>query len=64
VEAASPKGQQFGIERVLDTVRRHRQQPLDAILDSLFRAVTDFTRRSNQEDDMTAVLIRATPPGA
>jgi serine phosphatase RsbU (regulator of sigma subunit) len=61
VEAASSKGQQFGIKRVLDTVKRHRQEPLDAILDSLFRAVTDFTHRSNQLDDMTVVLIKATP---
>jgi serine phosphatase RsbU (regulator of sigma subunit) len=60
IEAASPKGQQFGVKRMLDTVRRHRQKPLDAILDSLFRAVTDFTRRSNPQDDMTVVLIKAT----
>jgi serine phosphatase RsbU (regulator of sigma subunit) len=59
VEAASPKGQQFGVNRILDTVRRHRQESLDAILDALFRAVTDFTHRSNQLDDMTVVRNRS-----
>jgi sigma-B regulation protein RsbU (phosphoserine phosphatase) len=62
VEAASPDGEQFGIKRILDTVRRHRLEPPEVILDSLFRAVTDFTHRSNQQDDMTVVLIKATPP--
>jgi serine phosphatase RsbU (regulator of sigma subunit) len=60
VEAGSAGGQQFGIERILSTVRRHHQEPLDAILDSLFSAVTDFTHRADQEDDMTVVLIKAT----
>jgi sigma-B regulation protein RsbU (phosphoserine phosphatase) len=62
VEAASPEGQHFGAERMLDLVRTHRDEPLDVVLGSLFGAVTDFTHRPTQEDDMTVVLVRATPP--
>jgi serine phosphatase RsbU (regulator of sigma subunit) len=57
-EAHSPDGRLFGIDRMLETVRAHRDQPLDAILDSLFLTVNDFTRPSIPHDDMTAVLIR------
>jgi serine phosphatase RsbU (regulator of sigma subunit) len=51
---------------MLDIIRVHRNEALDAILDALFRAVADFARRSIPEDDMTAVLIRvqADPPRA
>jgi serine phosphatase RsbU (regulator of sigma subunit) len=57
-EAQSPEGRQFGAELMLDIVQTHRNEPLEVILDSLFRAASDFAHRSIPQDDITAVLIR------
>jgi serine phosphatase RsbU (regulator of sigma subunit) len=58
VEAASPDGEQFGLERTLTIVRAHQQEAPDAILDALFDAVGDFSRHQLR-DDITAVIIKA-----
>jgi hypothetical protein len=58
VEAASPDGAPFGLERTLGIVRAHQQETPDAILGALFQAIGDFS--GNQlHDDMTAVIIKA-----
>jgi serine phosphatase RsbU (regulator of sigma subunit) len=58
-EAASPDREQFGAQRVLEVVRVGCHEPLDSILDSLFRSIEEFTHRRTPQDDMTVVLIRA-----
>jgi len=58
IEAHSSGGRPFGVERMLDIVRARRHDPLNDILDSLFRTVRDFAHPSSPHDDMTAVLIR------
>lgn len=59
VESTSPEGDVFGVERMLELVRNHRQRPVQEIVDSLFLAVHDFTGKQTLDDDMTAVVIRA-----
>jgi serine phosphatase RsbU (regulator of sigma subunit) len=59
VEACSPRGQPFGSKRLLDFVRTHRQKSPDAILTSLLQAVSSFTQKATQLDDVTAVVIRS-----
>jgi serine phosphatase RsbU (regulator of sigma subunit) len=59
VEAGSAgSGSQFGIERVLDVIRTHRQETPDQILDAIYRAAMNCSPSSNQDDDMTAILIK------
>jgi serine phosphatase RsbU (regulator of sigma subunit)/putative methionine-R-sulfoxide reductase with GAF domain len=58
LEAASPDGQLFGLERILSIVRAHQQETPDANLDALFHAVEDFSGHQLQ-DDITAVIIKA-----
>jgi sigma-B regulation protein RsbU (phosphoserine phosphatase) len=58
VEAMSPDGEQFGVERTLGLVRAHRQEAPEAILDALFHAVGDFSGHQLQ-DDITAVILKA-----
>jgi serine phosphatase RsbU (regulator of sigma subunit) len=58
VEAVSPDGERFGLERTLAIVRTHRQQTPDAILDALFQAVGNFSGH-RLHDDLTAVIIKA-----
>jgi serine phosphatase RsbU (regulator of sigma subunit)/putative methionine-R-sulfoxide reductase with GAF domain len=58
VEAASPKGELFGVERALGVVHAHRHETPDEILGVLFDAVSDFCAHS-PHDDITAVIIKA-----
>lgn len=51
----------FGIQRVLNTVRAHCTENPEQILDALHRAVSEFSPRGDQGDDMTAILITTTP---
>jgi serine phosphatase RsbU (regulator of sigma subunit) len=57
VEAASPSGAKFGMERALGLVRRHRQEAPAAILTALLDAVCGFCDH-RLHDDMTAVVIQ------
>jgi sigma-B regulation protein RsbU (phosphoserine phosphatase) len=58
VEAASPEGKRFGLERALGVVRAHRHETPDEILEALFEAVDDFSG-SQLQDDITAVIVKA-----
>jgi sigma-B regulation protein RsbU (phosphoserine phosphatase) len=62
VEAASPEGEQFGLERTLGIVRAHQREAPEAILDALFQAVGDFSGHRLQ-DDRTAVILKAEGAG-
>ncbi len=58
VEAASPEGKPFGLDRTLSIVRAHQQERPDRILDVLFNAVGGFPEHPLR-DDATAVIIKA-----
>jgi serine phosphatase RsbU (regulator of sigma subunit)/putative methionine-R-sulfoxide reductase with GAF domain len=62
VEAAPPDGKPFGLERTLGIVRAHQREAPDAILDTLFHAVGDFSGHPLQ-DDLTAVILKAQGAG-
>ncbi len=59
VEATSPAGRQFGAARVIDVVRAHLRESPDAILTALLQAVSRYSQKAAQLDDMTAVVISA-----
>jgi sigma-B regulation protein RsbU (phosphoserine phosphatase) len=61
VEAASPKGELFGLGRTLGIVRAHRHETPDDILEALFDAVRAFSGHDLQ-DDQTAVILKAEGP--
>lgn len=48
----------FGIERALDLLRDHRDQPAQTIVKRLYQAVRDFSHDSPQDDDVTAVIVK------
>ncbi len=62
VEAGSPPGERFGLERTLGIVRVHQQETPAAILAALFQAVGDFCGQQLQ-DDLTAVILKADDAG-
>jgi len=57
-EAVNDAGDQFGIERMIKRFRRDRDLPAAEMIAGLHKAVTEFTGRSAQADDLTAIVIR------
>ncbi len=55
-EARNERGEQYGIERLSAAVERVRDQPIEAIRDSVLADVTTWA--SHREDDATLVLLR------
>jgi serine phosphatase RsbU (regulator of sigma subunit) len=60
VEAASPAGEFFGMERALAVVRRHLHRTSDEILEAIFAAATAFCAQEIL-DDLTAVILVCAP---
>jgi sigma-B regulation protein RsbU (phosphoserine phosphatase) len=50
----------FGMERVLEVIRAHRQEPAEQILQHVCQAARDFSAPHPQADDMAIVLCRRT----
>ncbi len=49
-------GEEFGEERLLETVRRGLNGPLDALVDEVYRTVEEWTAGPEPQDDMTLIL--------
>jgi sigma-B regulation protein RsbU (phosphoserine phosphatase) len=49
---------EFGEERLVDVVRRHRHMPLDAISEQVMQALRNWIGGQEQPDDITLVLAR------
>lgn len=60
VEWARPNEEQFGLERVIRTIREHRDKPSAELIDALYREVVRFGEGTEQRDDLTAVIIKRT----
>lgn len=60
-EAMSVDGTRFGRERIFDVVRDNRDKPAVEIVETLFRAARNFAEGRRQEDDITAVVVKALP---
>jgi sigma-B regulation protein RsbU (phosphoserine phosphatase) len=57
-EAANPEGEEYGVDRLEDVVRRHRLQPLETFLEALDQDVEAFTRGVPFGDDRTLIVVR------
>ena len=58
VEAESPGHQRLGVDRVLECIQSHRQQPADEIVDKLADLVKRFSGDGPRADDITIVIIK------
>ena len=58
-EAMSPDNTIFGIERALEIVRTHRTKTARELVDTLYAGVRQFSQNTPQQDDVTAVVIKA-----
>jgi serine phosphatase RsbU (regulator of sigma subunit) len=62
VEAESPQGVSFGLERTLDIVRANRHRPAGEIVETLYRSVRLFAQDTPQRDDITVVVLKVEAP--
>jgi sigma-B regulation protein RsbU (phosphoserine phosphatase) len=61
LEAKSPDGSFFGVERALAVARATQGQTAAAMAHALCQAARDFSQDQPQGDDITVVVIRARP---
>ncbi len=59
-EAERPDETSFGAENALEFIRAHRQESAQEIVNELYKAVRDFSDGMPQNDDITAVICKAT----
>jgi sigma-B regulation protein RsbU (phosphoserine phosphatase) len=58
VEALNVDGEEFGEQRILDSIKPRINAPIDVMLDQLLAALDQFTKGTDQTDDLTAVVVR------
>jgi sigma-B regulation protein RsbU (phosphoserine phosphatase) len=56
-EATNTSGEEFGMHRLMETVRRDRQLPMSELLNAIVEEVRNFSA-GEQEDDITLVIAR------
>ncbi len=64
VEACDATGEMFGDSRLEQVLSAARRRKASGILDTVRRAVSEFSGRSDPEDDVTAVVIKRNSAGA
>jgi serine phosphatase RsbU (regulator of sigma subunit) len=57
-EWEDPEGEQFGLKRLEAVIRHSRDCPAEEVIARLRAAVVDFCRGTEQQDDLTAVILR------
>ena len=57
-----PDGEQFGFDRLLEVIRRHRNRSCDNIIRCLREAVLDFSQGAEQLDDLTVIVLKRDNP--
>ncbi|MBI1797886.1 MAG: SpoIIE family protein phosphatase [Candidatus Eisenbacteria bacterium] len=63
-ESESPSGEHFGQRRIEQVVSAHRDRNAREIMDTLIAAVRDWAGERGPSDDLTLVVLRASPPPA
>ncbi len=58
-EAMGPGAEMFGTDRLLAVLRTHRHRTAAQIVDALYQAVRQFCEGAEQEDDVTAIVLKA-----
>lgn len=53
-----PLGEEYGDERLIDVVRRHRSESAEGIVDAIFADVDAFAEGASATDDRTVVVVR------
>ncbi|HET8781680.1 MAG TPA: PP2C family protein-serine/threonine phosphatase [Pyrinomonadaceae bacterium] len=57
-EWQSPEKEEFGVERVKNVIRDARDCSAEEVISRLYKAVKDFSKGTEQADDLTAVVLK------
>lgn len=57
-EASNPEGDEFGYQRLYETLSQHRHQPAQAICEQLWLAIQAHAGCTQPQDDFTTVVIK------
>ena len=57
-EATNLNYDEFGEQRLIDTLKAHRTQPATAIVEAVTRALAEFTAGAPQSDDVTILTVQ------
>jgi sigma-B regulation protein RsbU (phosphoserine phosphatase) len=60
-EAWNDSGEQFGRERLKESLLRHASQPATSILEGVMHDVLQFRGPAQQKDDLTLVVLKRAP---
>ncbi|MCJ7802051.1 MAG: SpoIIE family protein phosphatase, partial [Candidatus Marinimicrobia bacterium] len=61
MEAQSPDGKEFGIDRILNIVKCEQKATAQQIVESIYKEVRSFSENQPQEDDITSVILKVNP---
>jgi serine phosphatase RsbU (regulator of sigma subunit) len=61
-EALNPAGDEYGEAHIQEVVAQNWLAPSDAVLQTLLASVRGFAQGAPQNDDVTALVVRYTPP--
>jgi serine phosphatase RsbU (regulator of sigma subunit) len=57
-EWQNPDSEEFGLERLKETIHAARDCSPEEVIARLYKAVKDFSRGTAQNDDLTAVVLK------
>lgn len=57
-EWVRPGGEQFGLQRLFEVIRAHKDEPCSRIIGALHDAVVEFGEGTPQMDDLTAIFVK------
>ena len=60
LEWTNEEGEQFGVKRVEETIRKSKEKHPNELISTLYAAVLAFSGGTKQQDDLTAVVIKRT----
>jgi sigma-B regulation protein RsbU (phosphoserine phosphatase) len=61
-EAQNLAGEEFGEARLVQCMERYARGGADIVLDQIISAVKEFAHGAEQYDDVTALVVKYTPP--
>jgi PAS domain S-box-containing protein len=62
-ETKSRSNIEFGFDRAVNVVKKHRHESADEIINHLFQAVRSYSYEQHQEDDITSVICKVSQNG-
>ena len=57
-EWQNPQGEEFGLERLRNMIHEARDCSAEEVIKRLYQAVKDFSKDTEQKDDLTAVVLK------